>query len=205
LKFTRRANINKIDLFLRTMEKRIKSSSLIYGITTFSMMIFIISIPLFSSYTLQPGLATQEQEQEINELLVSSSSLTPRPSDESGTIQCITYPCEFPSSPQPSLPDSQPDNNKSIPVPKNLTQLPEIPPNDPEPCISPCPPGEICIQMCKPIGELETSVTESDSSSPQEQPQEGSSAANSNEPSDNGAVTTEESQQSTTTANDENN
>ncbi len=191
------------------MERRIKSSSLIYGITTFSMMIFIISIPLFSSYTLQPGLATQEQEQEqeqeMNELSVSSSSLTPRSSNESGTIQCITYPCEFHSSPQSSLPDSQPDNNKSLPVPNNLTQLPEIPPNDHQPCISPCPPGEICIQMCKPIGELETSVTESDSSSPQEQPQEGSSAANSDEPSDKGAVTTEESQQSTTTANDENN
>src|SRR5688572_7086538 len=187
------------------MEKRIKSSSLIYGITTFSMMIFIISIPLFSSYTLQPGLATQEQEEEMNELSVPSSSLTPRPSNESGTIQCITYPCEFPPSPQPNLPDSQPDNNKRIPVPKNLTQLPETPPNDPQPCISPCPPGEICIQMCKPIGELETSVTESDSSSPQEQPQGGSSTANSNEPSDNGAVTTEESQQSTITANDENN
>ena len=190
------------------MEKRIKSSSIICGIATLSMMIFIISTSFFSSYTLQLGLATQEQEQqEINESSVSKSSLTPRPSNETGTINCITYPCEFPSSPPPNLPDSQPNNSSnSIPIAKNITQIPETPPNDPEPCVSPCPPGEICIQMCKPIGDVETPVTESTTSGEQQQPQEDSSVANSNEPSDDGAsVTTEQSQQSTTTVNDGNN
>lgn len=59
--------------------------------------------------------------------------------------------------------------------------------------------------MCKPIGEVETSVTKSYSSGEQQQPQEDSSVANSNEPSYNAAVTTEESQPSTANANDENN
>jgi hypothetical protein len=31
--------------------------------------------------------------------------------------------------------------------------------NQTEPCISPCPPGQICIQMCKPIGQPETLTT----------------------------------------------
>jgi hypothetical protein len=96
-----------------------------------------------------------------------------QPLNESGTIQCITTPCELPS-PQPVSPIS--DNNSTVPlIPKNITQPPESPPNDPEPCISPCSPGEICIQMCKPIGQIENSVTESGSSSKeQERPQDES-------------------------------
>jgi hypothetical protein len=94
--------------------------------------------------------------------------------NESGTIQCITTPCEFPS-PQPMPPIS--DNNNTLPpsTPTNNTRSPKSPQTDPRPCISSCPPGVICIQMCKPVGQLEDSITESDSPSEEQEGQHNQS------------------------------
>ncbi len=73
-------------------------------------------------------------------------------SNESDTIQCVAIPCELHIS-QP-LPAEQNTTN-TIVMPTDETQLSdELQSNDSqtEPCISPCPPGEVCIQMCQPIG-----------------------------------------------------
>ena len=102
-------------------------------------------------------------------------------------------PCEFPS-PQPiPLPNSETGQNSTTSIPKKITQPPEFPqtnPNDPEPCISPCPLGEICIQMCKPIDDVETSVSES-SSSNEGQGQQNEPTFNSDESLENTVSTNE--------------
>ncbi len=77
-------------------------------------------------------------------------------SNESDTTQCVAIPCELPIS-QP-LPAEQNTTN-TIVMPRDETQLSdELQSNDSqtEPCISPCPPGEVCIQMCQPIGPQNT-------------------------------------------------
>ncbi len=134
-----------------------------------TLVIIMISTMSLPSNSFQNALSSTQQQQELPD-----SSLTIQPSNGSGTIQCITTPCEFPS-PQPMPPESIPDKNNSESIPENVTQIPDNSqndPNNPEPCISPCPPGEICIQMCKPIGQLETSVTESELSGKQEHQQQ---------------------------------
>ncbi len=135
-----------------------------------TIVAFMISAMSLLSNLFQDASSSQQQE-------APDSSLTIQPSNQSGPIQCITTPCEFPS-PQPTPPESIPDKNNSGPIPENVTQVPSNSQNDPtnpEPCISPCPPGEICIQMCKPIGEVETSITEPEPSRDQEQQQTDSS------------------------------
>ena len=71
-------------------------------------------------------------------------------SNESGTIQCITIPCDYPS-PQPlSMPPKSDSNNDTVTVPKNGIELPtegQSSSNQVEPCLSPCPPGAILFRF----------------------------------------------------------
>lgn len=156
---------------MNTREMSVNVNNTVILLALIIIMISTISLP---SNLFQNALSsTQPQPQELPD-----SSLTIQPSNESGTIQCITTPCEFPS-PQPMPPESIPDKNNSESIPENVTQIPtdnpQNDPNNPEPCISPCPPGEICIQMCKPLGQLETSVTEPEPSGEPKQQQTDSS------------------------------
>ena len=77
-------------------------------------------------------------------------------SNESDATQCVATPCELPIS-QP-LPAEQNTTNTII-MPTDETHLSSELQNNysqTEPCISPCPPGELCIQMCQPIGQQNT-------------------------------------------------
>jgi hypothetical protein len=51
---------------------------------------------------------------------------------------------------------SEQEENRIIALPASNGTKPPSATNQTEPCISPCPPGQICIQMCKPIGQPET-------------------------------------------------
>ncbi len=86
--------------------------------------------------------------------VIGSQSSYAQTSNESDTIQCVTTPCELATTTQP-LPAEQNTTN-TIVMPKDETQLSsELQNNNDgqtEPCISPCPPGEVCIQMCQPTG-----------------------------------------------------
>ncbi|MGI0000998.1 MAG: hypothetical protein ACRD6Q_07215, partial [Nitrososphaeraceae archaeon] len=65
-------------------------------------------------------------------------------SNESGTIQCITTPCDYPSHQPLSMPPKSNSNNDTVTVPKNGIELPtegQSSSNQIEPCLSPCPPG----------------------------------------------------------------
>jgi hypothetical protein len=50
----------------------------------------------------------------------------------------------------------EPEDDRIIALPASNGTKPLSATNQTEPCISPCPPGQICIQMCKPIGQPET-------------------------------------------------
>jgi hypothetical protein len=51
----------------------------------------------------------------------------------------------------------EPEEERTIALPaSNGTKPVHGRTNQTEPCISTCPPGQICIQMCKPIGQPET-------------------------------------------------
>jgi hypothetical protein len=94
-------------------------------------------------------------------------------SNESGTIQCITNPCDHPSSqPLPTPPKSD-SNNDTVTGPRNGIELPSEEQNSSnqiEPCLSPCPPeAEMCIQMCKPIDQQGTTNQEIESQSDPQQ------------------------------------
>ena len=94
-------------------------------------------------------------------------------SNESGTIQCITTPCDYPS-PQPlPMPPESDSNNDTVTAPRNEIELPsegQNSNNQIEPCLSPCPPGaEMCIQMCKPTGQQGTTNEEIESQSDPQQ------------------------------------
>ena len=95
-------------------------------------------------------------------------------SNESGTIQCITAPCDYPTpQPLPMPPDSD-SNNDTVTAPKNgiesPTEVQNSSSNQIEPCLSPCPPGaEMCIQMCKLPGQQGTTNEEIESQSGSQQ------------------------------------
>jgi len=95
-------------------------------------------------------------------------------SNGSGTIQCITAPCDYPS-PQPlPMPPVSDSNNNTVTSPKNGIELPSEEQNSSnqiEPCLSPCPPGaEMCIQMCKPTSQQGKTTEEIESqSNPQQE------------------------------------
>lgn len=88
----------------------------------------------------------------VSSSLTSTTGSSPQLTNSSDTIQCITTPCEIPTATEPVPPKYF---NNTIKGPKNATTIDDkIKDWDKnEPCISPCPPGEICIQMCKPIGQ----------------------------------------------------
>jgi len=93
--------------------------------------------------------------------------------NESGTIQCITTPCDYPTpQPLPMPPDSD-SNNDTVTAPKNGIESPtevQNSSNQFEPCLSPCPPGtEMCIQMCKVPGQQGTTNEEIESQSGSQQ------------------------------------
>jgi hypothetical protein len=93
--------------------------------------------------------------------------------NESGTIQCITTPCDYPTpQPLPMSPDSD-SNNDTVTAPKNGIESPtevQNSSNQIEPCLSPCPPGaEMCIQMCKLPGQQGTTNEEIESQSGSQQ------------------------------------
>jgi hypothetical protein len=90
-------------------------------------------------------------------------------SNESGTIQCITTPCDYPT-PQPlPMPPESDSNNDTVTAPRNGIESPtevQSSSSQIEPCLSPCPPGvEMCIQMCKPPGQQDTINEEIESQS----------------------------------------
>ena len=95
-------------------------------------------------------------------------------SNVSGTIQCITAPCDYPTpQPLPMPPDSD-SNNDTVTAPKNgiesPTEVQNSSSNQIEPCLSPCPPGaEMCIQMCKLPGQQGTTNEEIESQSGSQQ------------------------------------
>lgn len=187
------------------MANTIRKVSIKSSILSFCVAIFLISLLSFPFESVQDVFSSSsslEKQQQSGNEESNSSLLTFHPANDSGTIQCITTPCEYPS-PQPMPPES---NNNNTSIPKNVTQLPDLPqpdPNNPDPCISPCPPGEICIQMCKPIGDVETSVLESGSSLGAGQGQQNGSTPNSDDSSDNQALTNEIEEK--TNANNNNN
>jgi hypothetical protein len=171
-----------------------------------SIVIFLLSVLCFSIDSFQDVYSsTFQQQQQSEDDISNSSSSTVQPTNDSGTIQCITTPCEYPS-PQPMPPESN-NNTDTTSIPRNVTQVPDFPqtgPNNAEPCISPCPPGEICIQMCKPIGEVGTSNSESDSLAEETQgPQQNESTFNSDVSSENQDGTNEIEEE--TNANNNNN
>ena len=89
--------------------------------------------------------------------------------NESGTIQCITTPCDYPTpQPLPMPPDSY-SNNDTVTAFRNGIESPtevQNSSNQIEPCLSPCPPGaEMCIQMCKLPGQQDTTNEEIESQS----------------------------------------
>jgi hypothetical protein len=98
--------------------------------------------------------------------LSSSSKLT---GNDSHTIQCITTPCKYPTS-QAMPPEPEIDKTVALPAPNGTKPVNpgESSNNDSqtEPCISPCPPGQVCIQICKPIGQPETKITTTPPPSP---------------------------------------
>ena len=94
-------------------------------------------------------------------------------SNESGTVQCITAPCDYPSpQPLPTPPESD-NNNDTVTTPKNGMELPSEEQNSSdqiEPCLSPCPPGaEMCIQMCSPTSQQGKTTEEMESQSDPQQ------------------------------------
>jgi hypothetical protein len=171
--------------------------------TTLVLIIFVAIVLSFPSNIIQNVFSSSTIQQQPETESENQSSLSINRPNESGTIQCITTPCEFPS-PKPIPPIS--DNNSTLPqpTPTNNTQSPEVPQNNPEPCISPCPPGEVCIQMCKPVGQLETSITESDSPSERQEGQQNEPTLILDESSEN-TGSTNEGQDSTNANNEDNN
>lgn len=116
-------------------------------------------------------------------------------SNESGAIQCITTPCEFPS-PQPMpIPPESDSSNDTITTPKKDVELPtegQNGTNQNEPCISPCPPGsEVCIQMCQPTGQPNVPIEETESPNDPQQEVNSSSGLDTTS-SDTTATTVEE-------------
>ncbi len=127
-------------------------------------------------------------------------------SNESGTIQCITTPCEFPS-PQPMpLPPESDSSNDTITTPKKDVELPtegQNGTNQNEPCISPCPPGsEVCIQMCQPAGQSNAPIEETESPNDPKQEVNSSSGLDTTS-SDTTATTLEEEEEEKPTINDD--
>jgi hypothetical protein len=100
-------------------------------------------------------------------LLWSQLSNVQATSNESGTIQCITAPCNFPSSQTMPLSSKSDTNNDTMLISRNGIELPigkQNTNNQNEPCLSPCPPGaDMCIQMCKPTGQQDTANEEVES------------------------------------------
>ena len=99
---------------------------------------------------------TEAEEEKVQQL----PKLT---GNESHTIQCITTPCEYPTS---QVMPPEPEIDKTIALPAhngtklvNSDESSNSNSSQTEPCISPCPPGQVCIQMCKPIGQPETITT----------------------------------------------
>ena len=91
---------------------------------------------------------------------------------QSGSVQCITAPCNYQSpSPLSSSPNLD-GNDNTITAQNSEIETPDESQNSNdknEPCLSPCPPGtEICIQMCKPTGQQGLVNEEPQSDSQQE-------------------------------------
>jgi hypothetical protein len=84
----------------------------------------------------------------------------------------MTTPCKYPTS--QAMPP-EPEIDKTVTLPSSNGTKPAVTVdggnNQTEPCISPCPPGQICIQMCKPIGQPETITTDPSSAIPMNEEQ----------------------------------
>jgi hypothetical protein len=113
-----------------------------------------ISLANLHSLLLQSAVAQQLTE---GEEIQQQTKLT---GNESQTIQCITTPCKYPTS-QAMPPEPEIDKTVALPASNGTKPAATVDggKNGTEPCISPCPPGQICIQMCRPIGQPETLTT----------------------------------------------
>jgi hypothetical protein len=113
-----------------------------------------ISLANLHSLLLQSAVAQQLTE---GEEIQQPTKLT---GNESQTIQCITTPCKYPTS-QAMPPEPEIDKTVALPASNGTKPAATVDGgnNGTEPCISPCPPGQICIQMCRPIGQPETLTT----------------------------------------------
>lgn len=87
--------------------------------------------------------------------VIGSQSSYAQTSNESDTIQCVTTPCELPTTTQPLQVEKNTINTTVMPRDETPLSSEFQNNNDgqTEPCISPCPPGELCIQMCQPTGQ----------------------------------------------------
>jgi hypothetical protein len=92
--------------------------------------------------------------------------------NQSGTVQCITAPCDYQSPPPLSSSPKLDGNNDTVTAPKSGIETSgegQDSSDKKEPCLSPCPPGaEMCIQMCKPTGQQDIVNEEPQSNSQQE-------------------------------------
>jgi hypothetical protein len=91
---------------------------------------------------------------------------------QSGSVQCITAPCNYQSPPPLSSSANLDGNNNTITAPKSGIETSDEIQNSNdknEPCLSPCSRGtEMCIQMCKPTGQQGLVNEEPQSDSQQE-------------------------------------
>ena len=132
------------------------------SITTAIIAAFVFTLSTISLANLHTLFlqSTIAQLTEGEEKVQQPSKLT---GNESHTIQCITTPCKYPTS-QAIPPEPKIDKTIVLPAPNGTRPVnPDESSNSnssqTEPCISPCPPGQVCIQMCKPIGQPETITT----------------------------------------------
>ena len=90
----------------------------------------------------------------------------------SGSVQCITAPCNYQSPPPLSSSANLDGNDNTIAAPKSGIETSDEIQNSNdknEPCLSPCSRGtEMCIQMCKPTGQQGLVNEEPQSDSQQE-------------------------------------